>query len=341
MEAARAVLVGSRHTAESLWETVDVDGLAEKTRLGPPGVDVEAFAPLPAAPIRPPSSSAWRRTLESAQPGGLGRDLPAAAAAVRAYAARRAADHLRRQADRLEGLRPAARRLAAGRGPPPRGAAADGRLRRVPGGAAAAGAGPGRRRPRRRPRGRPPRLGARGRRGSPAGPAWRRSSPIRPPATPMPPARPPARSTGPAGSSTPEVAEVGARERRDGRAEHVPGGVRHGRRRGAPRAERCRSAPATRGSREVAAALAADLPGELQRPHRLPARRRSDRRDRRPAEPLARPPRRPSGRRRAPISSPSFASAGAGRASPGRSFRPPRATSGRFRGYPVAGPPSS
>jgi len=46
MEAASGVLVGSRHTAESLWEALPkVAGLEEKTRLGPPGVDTEAFRP--------------------------------------------------------------------------------------------------------------------------------------------------------------------------------------------------------------------------------------------------------------------------------------------------------
>jgi glycosyltransferase involved in cell wall biosynthesis len=46
MEAASGVLVGSRHTAESLWAALpDVPGLKEKTRLGPPGVDTEAFRP--------------------------------------------------------------------------------------------------------------------------------------------------------------------------------------------------------------------------------------------------------------------------------------------------------
>jgi glycosyltransferase involved in cell wall biosynthesis len=46
MEAAQGVLVGSRHTAESLWGALpDVEGLQEKTRLGPPGVDTEAFRP--------------------------------------------------------------------------------------------------------------------------------------------------------------------------------------------------------------------------------------------------------------------------------------------------------
>jgi glycosyltransferase involved in cell wall biosynthesis len=42
---ARAVLVGSRHTAESLWATLDDPELPPRTRLGPPGVDVHAFGP--------------------------------------------------------------------------------------------------------------------------------------------------------------------------------------------------------------------------------------------------------------------------------------------------------
>src|SRR6188472_1819533 len=42
---ARGVLVGSRHTAESLWAAMDDPGLPARTRLGPPGVDVERFAP--------------------------------------------------------------------------------------------------------------------------------------------------------------------------------------------------------------------------------------------------------------------------------------------------------
>jgi glycosyltransferase involved in cell wall biosynthesis len=46
MEAARGVLVGSRHTAESLWEALaEVTDLRERTRLGPPGVDTEEFSP--------------------------------------------------------------------------------------------------------------------------------------------------------------------------------------------------------------------------------------------------------------------------------------------------------
>src|SRR4051812_39563749 len=41
---ARTVLVGSRHTGESLWATVG-DDVRARTRLGPPGVDIEQFAP--------------------------------------------------------------------------------------------------------------------------------------------------------------------------------------------------------------------------------------------------------------------------------------------------------
>ncbi len=44
--AARGVLVGSGHTAESLWAALaELPGLRGKTRLGPPGVDVGEFAP--------------------------------------------------------------------------------------------------------------------------------------------------------------------------------------------------------------------------------------------------------------------------------------------------------
>src|SRR5918999_966989 len=46
VRAASSVLVGSRHTAESLWEVLsDEASLRERTGLGPPGVDVHAFRP--------------------------------------------------------------------------------------------------------------------------------------------------------------------------------------------------------------------------------------------------------------------------------------------------------
>jgi glycosyltransferase involved in cell wall biosynthesis len=46
---AKTVLVGSRHTAESLWAALDDDGLPARTRLGPPGVEVDEFRPRPRA----------------------------------------------------------------------------------------------------------------------------------------------------------------------------------------------------------------------------------------------------------------------------------------------------
>jgi glycosyltransferase involved in cell wall biosynthesis len=42
---ANAILVGSRHTALSLWEALGDPKLSERTRLGPPGVDIARFQP--------------------------------------------------------------------------------------------------------------------------------------------------------------------------------------------------------------------------------------------------------------------------------------------------------
>ena len=51
LEAAKGILVGSRHTAESLWTALrGVPALRRKTKLGPPGVDTEIFRPATAAP---------------------------------------------------------------------------------------------------------------------------------------------------------------------------------------------------------------------------------------------------------------------------------------------------
>src|SRR3954470_7990101 len=49
---AGGVLVGSRHTGESLWEVMDDPDLPERTRLGPPGVDAQDFVPQPAREAR-------------------------------------------------------------------------------------------------------------------------------------------------------------------------------------------------------------------------------------------------------------------------------------------------
>ncbi len=58
---ASGVLVGSRHTAESLWATMGDPGLPARTRLGPPGVDVRRFAPRDAAAARAGLESLARR----------------------------------------------------------------------------------------------------------------------------------------------------------------------------------------------------------------------------------------------------------------------------------------
>jgi glycosyltransferase involved in cell wall biosynthesis len=44
-DAAAGILAGSSHTAKALFETVPDPGLPERTRLGPPGVDVHRFRP--------------------------------------------------------------------------------------------------------------------------------------------------------------------------------------------------------------------------------------------------------------------------------------------------------
>jgi glycosyltransferase involved in cell wall biosynthesis len=45
LAGARAVLVGSHHTAASLWAALKDPALPSRTRLGPPGVDIDQFAP--------------------------------------------------------------------------------------------------------------------------------------------------------------------------------------------------------------------------------------------------------------------------------------------------------
>jgi glycosyltransferase involved in cell wall biosynthesis len=45
LESARGILAGSSHTAHSLWKTIDDQTVVQRTRLGPPGVDVHRFAP--------------------------------------------------------------------------------------------------------------------------------------------------------------------------------------------------------------------------------------------------------------------------------------------------------
>ena len=72
---ARTVLVGSRHTAEGLWEVMDDPAVQAKTRLGPPGVDADAFIPRPDAAER---LTALADRLEGGDTAGWGGEAGAA-----------------------------------------------------------------------------------------------------------------------------------------------------------------------------------------------------------------------------------------------------------------------
>jgi glycosyltransferase involved in cell wall biosynthesis len=75
LEPARVILVGSRHTAEGLWEAMDDDAVREKTRLGPPGVDADSFIPRDDAAER---VHALADRLEGADAAGWGGEAGAA-----------------------------------------------------------------------------------------------------------------------------------------------------------------------------------------------------------------------------------------------------------------------
>jgi glycosyltransferase involved in cell wall biosynthesis len=80
LAGASGVLVGSRHTAESLWAAMDDPELPSRTRLGPPGVDVERFAPRDAAAARE-GFDALRARLEPATAPAA--DTPASSFSLR------------------------------------------------------------------------------------------------------------------------------------------------------------------------------------------------------------------------------------------------------------------
>jgi glycosyltransferase involved in cell wall biosynthesis len=84
LAGAAAVLVGSAHTAASLWRALGDPELERRTRLGPPGVDVASFGPR-----EPEAAAAGLRALaarvraradagDGAQAGGFARDDHAA-----------------------------------------------------------------------------------------------------------------------------------------------------------------------------------------------------------------------------------------------------------------------
>jgi glycosyltransferase involved in cell wall biosynthesis len=74
---AKGVLVGSRHMAERLWEFLPET--RERTRLGPPGVDVHRFRPLETAEAKERLTELADR-LEGTDAAGWGGDTGAAAA---------------------------------------------------------------------------------------------------------------------------------------------------------------------------------------------------------------------------------------------------------------------
>ena len=281
--AARAVLVGSRHTAESLWETVAVDGLEAKTRLGPPGVDVVAFSPLRAG-AEPAATEleALAATLASApsraasvatSTGGSGRgpQLRGAPTGPRVIfvgklIVSKGCDLLLAAWPLVAARHPGARLLMVGFG-------------EYREGLAASLGGTRRRRPRRSSRGRPARLGARGRGGGAAELPRRPSSQTLRPATRRP------RGAAAGSIDLAGRLEYARSPERSGRSDAMvvpstfPGGIRDGRRRGRigrGAADLRRRTPASPRSPTARGRAA----GRHRRADVVPARPRCGRRDR-------------------------------------------------------------
>ena len=88
VDGAQGVLVGSRHTAESLWEAIGDPDLPARTRLGPPGVDTELFRPLAGeSPTERLGEVVAQVAAQETAGGAFQRDPRAAADAIRHLAA--------------------------------------------------------------------------------------------------------------------------------------------------------------------------------------------------------------------------------------------------------------
>jgi glycosyltransferase involved in cell wall biosynthesis len=112
LAGARAVLVGSHHTAASLWAALDDPALPERTRLGPPGVDVARFAPRDPAHAAAGLSELMARLRASSRVPGGQATMAAAGTAVSATPSAFARDELA-AADALERLEPGRERPVA------------------------------------------------------------------------------------------------------------------------------------------------------------------------------------------------------------------------------------
>jgi glycosyltransferase involved in cell wall biosynthesis len=99
LAGARAVLVGSRHTGQSLWTALAEPDLPGRTRLGPPGVEISQFAPR-----EPAAAASGLRVLA----GRLGRETAGAGATGDGFALDAAA-----AGEALAGLEPGVDRIVA------------------------------------------------------------------------------------------------------------------------------------------------------------------------------------------------------------------------------------
>ena len=88
LEPAAAVLVGSCHTATSLWEAIPDLDLKPKTGMGPPGVNTKEFSQIPPGPGRRVRALELAAQIETSPASDVfGRDEDEAVVALREYAA--------------------------------------------------------------------------------------------------------------------------------------------------------------------------------------------------------------------------------------------------------------
>ncbi len=87
LEPAAAVLVGSHHTAASMWQALPGLDLEEKTGYGPPGVDTKEFAPLAPGEHEERIASLREEIANEPPSTTFGRDADEAVAALDEFAA--------------------------------------------------------------------------------------------------------------------------------------------------------------------------------------------------------------------------------------------------------------